>query len=485
MNLSFSSYFVGSRLIVVLLALLIVGGAAQTAYADPHAMFYTVTGQQQLFFNTLAALDQADYVEPAKNTTGAPAGSSREELLKSRGAAGFTEEQNSSLNATRTNLSGVVTRNITLEGNDVWSSYLLLQFALERSRTSNSDEITKIFCERGLGLKDCKDTVEARKEQDKAFVTKPEEYAAQPVLRGAIANLTSGLDGHEKIANEELQDNSGPLDFNPNLAQLRATNKGDETKRQVIESIAEGAANTFVAAQINPSALNNINITRNGNDISATYTPPNNQSPAEFIRAYMKKQSDISTLASSLQESSTSSLLSGKAFYDSPAVTGAGGGKGNLETHEYKGAVVANVTLPAGVKDALASAPVGQIATFEANRAYVPANQNSQPGGQQPLAPNGGGQQGGVAGVSSDTDQQAAYPADGKVAAAQSDDDPDHHSSTAPLDPGSLPVAFHHEQSPKDYLGIVSGGDDQGCGCSTHNAVNDFGQLIIRKINGL
>lgn len=36
----------------------------KVALADPHAMFYTDKGQQQVFYNILAALNQADYVEP-------------------------------------------------------------------------------------------------------------------------------------------------------------------------------------------------------------------------------------------------------------------------------------------------------------------------------------------------------------------------------------------------------------------------------------
>ncbi|MDP3685443.1 MAG: hypothetical protein Q8R32_01270 [bacterium] len=34
------------------------------AFADPHATFFTDRAQEQLFFNVLAALNQADYVEP-------------------------------------------------------------------------------------------------------------------------------------------------------------------------------------------------------------------------------------------------------------------------------------------------------------------------------------------------------------------------------------------------------------------------------------
>ncbi len=36
----------------------------RSAFADPHAMFYTNRGQEQVFYNVLAALNQADYVEP-------------------------------------------------------------------------------------------------------------------------------------------------------------------------------------------------------------------------------------------------------------------------------------------------------------------------------------------------------------------------------------------------------------------------------------
>lgn len=37
---------------------------AGDVYADPHAVFYTDKGQEQVFYNVLAALNQADYAEP-------------------------------------------------------------------------------------------------------------------------------------------------------------------------------------------------------------------------------------------------------------------------------------------------------------------------------------------------------------------------------------------------------------------------------------
>ena len=63
----------------------------QTAQADPHAVFYTAIGQRQFFFNTLAALDQADYVEPATADAGVE---SREALEKQRTTAGLAPESN-------------------------------------------------------------------------------------------------------------------------------------------------------------------------------------------------------------------------------------------------------------------------------------------------------------------------------------------------------------------------------------------------------
>lgn len=42
------------------------------AFADPHAMFYTDRGQEQVFYNVLAALNQADYVEPPQSDASNP-----------------------------------------------------------------------------------------------------------------------------------------------------------------------------------------------------------------------------------------------------------------------------------------------------------------------------------------------------------------------------------------------------------------------------
>jgi hypothetical protein len=62
----FSASLTAKLLFVVLFILLavVIITKPHFALADPHAMFYTDRGQEQVFYNVLAALNQADYVEP-------------------------------------------------------------------------------------------------------------------------------------------------------------------------------------------------------------------------------------------------------------------------------------------------------------------------------------------------------------------------------------------------------------------------------------
>lgn len=117
----------------VLITLLVVGGliATNDAKADPHAVFYTAIGQQQLFFNVLAALDQADYVEPKTGSF------SRDELVSKRGKEDavppFAAEDLKLITATNTELSSVITRPITLEGNDLYTDFLIRRPAVSET----------------------------------------------------------------------------------------------------------------------------------------------------------------------------------------------------------------------------------------------------------------------------------------------------------------------------------------------------------------
>ena len=113
--------------------------------SGPPAVFYTAIGQQQLFFNVLAALDQADFVEP-------PTGQfSRELLEQERGAVPaappFTTEQSQLITSTETDLSSVLTRPITLEGNDLYTDYLVRQLSAENARVTSAGLLSEAACE--------------------------------------------------------------------------------------------------------------------------------------------------------------------------------------------------------------------------------------------------------------------------------------------------------------------------------------------------
>jgi len=139
---------------------------SQTAYADPHAVFYTDRAQEQVFFNTLAALNQADFVEPGLADS---TGRTREQLLGRRTGAALTApaptvlptantqqtklfagEENPLVTSTHTDLPGILSRTITLEGNDLWTAYLVNQLALETKTRRSASELARLYCAIGL-----------------------------------------------------------------------------------------------------------------------------------------------------------------------------------------------------------------------------------------------------------------------------------------------------------------------------------------------
>jgi len=138
-------------IVIVVLAGVFSGG--QDAKADPHAVFYTAIGQQQLFFNVLAALDQADYVEPKEGTFG------REELITERGTVTaipkFTPEENKLITATETELSSVITRGITLEGNDLYTDFLVRAVAIQNAKNDATSRLAFAQCEGVYGKYNC------------------------------------------------------------------------------------------------------------------------------------------------------------------------------------------------------------------------------------------------------------------------------------------------------------------------------------------
>ncbi|MEX2054840.1 MAG: hypothetical protein WD972_01535, partial [Candidatus Andersenbacteria bacterium] len=216
------------RLLSLCFLVTIIGtlGLSQPALADPHAMFFTTVGQQQLFFNVLAALNQTDYVETEQ---------ARIFRLNERRQAGAPPEPEQSVTgSTRTNLSAIISRSVTLEGDDLWTAYLSHQFALEAARRRNTDEALRILCERSLGRAGCEDTItdsrKAEADKKQAFIVDPIERAAEPVLRGVEGVLSSNYNPNsydqqkrEDIATLSNNDEAKrPYPFDPAMAELNA-----------------------------------------------------------------------------------------------------------------------------------------------------------------------------------------------------------------------------------------------------------------------
>jgi len=221
--------------LVVLLVLVGFFSGAKPAWADPHAVFYTATAQAQLFFNVLAALNQADYVELAGDRKG---------LAGARGSSG--SEINYQAAATETDLSNLISRPVTLEGYDQYSDSLLRQLAAEKQRIVSGEELAHVACERILGKPDCVDQPngdEAIKAQEKAtekaFVEDPLEWAVWPVFYGAAPALFSGDPAVEATRRELLKFGNVPFAYSRDLHLLRDSlrNAGDAQSLALLADI--------------------------------------------------------------------------------------------------------------------------------------------------------------------------------------------------------------------------------------------------------
>jgi hypothetical protein len=232
----------GLRLVpYAFLLTLIIGvvlGAARTAHADPHAIFYTAIGQQQLFFNTLAALDQADYVETQLD---------REELVARRAAVGtvpqLTAEQQEliaetnvrlpSASASEPGVSNLLARLITLEGNDLYTDYLVRSVGSEFGRRNATNELMLVLCQFALGQEGCErgpaanaspEEIAAWQAQRKAaLVNDPLEWGVTPYTNGMLAAFSSGLPEDEAQRQQILNDRyeGVPLAYSPDIAIWR------------------------------------------------------------------------------------------------------------------------------------------------------------------------------------------------------------------------------------------------------------------------
>jgi len=199
-------------------------------------MFYTAIGQQQLFFNVLAALDQADYVETAlqrkalKDKQAAVATEPKftaeaQPLVRESSISGQQQEEECpptgqgpqvwpsdgtpcsppGLKRTITTKGSpaLLNRPVTLEGGDAYTDQLVREFGAESARRNSLSELLRTLCDFGLGIKNCGysaagDTLTGRKAELYRFnsmVINPLSWFRAPLLYGAFAVLNSGYPG--------------------------------------------------------------------------------------------------------------------------------------------------------------------------------------------------------------------------------------------------------------------------------------------------
>lgn len=269
------------------------------AQADPHAMFYTAIGQRQLFFNFLAALDQADYVEPATGNF------SREELLLKRNQAilsqlqaiglpvdkSYIDRQDPALQATNTNLSAIVTRPVTLEGSDQFSSQLLFDHSREIARRAGTAALlAEVFCDQALGRDKCGSSASDIAQRDRGFVADPNKFATYPMTHGAVANLTSGEPGADAARNEVLKEARNGFvpgymydpfisDLRKNLQESGSTEALEDFNALVISTIA-----SMYPLPVHPETYDGLEVTEDGG-IEIAYSPFDSRNSSTALAA--------------------------------------------------------------------------------------------------------------------------------------------------------------------------------------------------------
>ncbi len=368
------------------LVVLFIGGIAfitPSAYADPHAVFYTDRAQEQLFYNTLAALNQADFVEPGTGQF------SRQVLTDLRTGAqsnvpgqqtvAFSPEQNPLINSTKTQLPGVVTRSITLEGNDLWTAYLVNQFSLETATRRSSNELARIFCERGLGVVGCATNSVFAQQQQNSFVSNTETQDAAIAIGGG-SPLFSGTSQEETERKNLEQNNEAqehkisdpPYVPHPDSAEIAALygNIGSNNAAAIgVSNLSRAIA--FPANNINPDTFQDVEKDADGNVKLS--------SNIDTADKYLDKLGEITNLPASFLSIKNDGIAKQQAFLnnrnDTPSVADY-----SLKRDNGSGALRAEFTNPSTTK----KASIEEIARLEAeaalNQKYASSESALAPG---------------------------------------------------------------------------------------------------------
>lgn len=233
----------------VAVAMALLAGV-QMAYAQGlpnlNTLIFAVPPQgpaENLFKTVLDALGEAHYVEPAaraprRDNVFNPPG--RTDIATLRNAAGYTPSSAKALTETsvdKDKLSDVVTRSITLEGQDVRTQERADEFAREVVRQRQLADVIEKLCREAFGSENCQlgqqpldpaRAAAASKQRERAYVTDPLALARLPLENGALAVLDSGDPAYQKKAEQVLQQAKQggqvlPLAYSSDIAEIRLT----------------------------------------------------------------------------------------------------------------------------------------------------------------------------------------------------------------------------------------------------------------------
>ncbi len=456
--------------------------------ADPHAVFYTTTGQQQLFFNVLAALDQADYVEPRQF---------RDSLVQQRTAAQQAEAGDTSLGVTvdpiveqtRTDFSGVLTRPITLEGDDLYTAEQAQDHAIEVARRAAViDLVARVFGHRALGREDCSTDPNEIAKRSFGFIPDPVKWSNNVIINGMLAALLSGSQA-EKDAIEAMRKNNnreyqtGRV-HNEDIAQLREKAEGDTEKQSLIDEELNRAALTFDNDAVDTGVYDDITV-KDG-IVAFTKGPPGSGAQEELTGQ---------ALADFNAKKITQGIFKNTQFGNA-ALAGLAKQQTVQDTVEDQGEVAdvkllargqrlcnttsCTVVLDDGVKTVVEVPAAGKIAqlnaltnvlgTLDSTIRSVSPDTRNAPAGRSNLIiiPTPAPQ---VKGIQTGT------------VAGEIKFNPEDFNKAPGL--GVNPIIPHREHELAHVLEALFPGfaGDPGCGCGLENAGNDFGNAMLAKVN--
>ncbi len=384
----FYSFRSARNVFILAISLVTIAFFTHTAYADPHAVFYTDRAQEQLFYNTLAALNQADFVEPGLDNQ---TQYTRDFLVARRSAAvaranpqpndkTFSAEQNPIINSTHTDLPGVVTRNITLEGNDLWTAYLINQFALETVTRRSESQLARILCERGLGRTGCSSAPGKSQLETKAFVNTP--LTQDNVVNGSVkASLASGTDD---ALRQELRSSNGnePVNsivrpYSPSLAALNKNITNNSGAKELLKTLTN---NLTSEGSVDPETFSDVTFDSNGIPKLA-----NNIQSAEAYSQKLSQLHNLSDQLASISANSKNQALAVQEYIQKPTTKADYILKS--QNPDGTGALYPEIIVPASAKIAQVNAGAQLLANTATSQKFTNPRSIVQAGDQSLVDP--------------------------------------------------------------------------------------------------